>query len=109
MLDSLVGTGLSAVPSFEWAQVQLESLNCFLRKCWFRYWGISICNKLQRYHSNSNVKMPSEHPPHVVYRESIIPTYTSAGTIEDRVKTLASERGVDLVGTALIGFTPDEH
>ena len=35
-------------------------------------------------------------------------TYTSADTIEERVKMLASERGVGIVGTALIGFTPDE-
>ncbi|XP_072022396.1 glutamate formimidoyltransferase-like [Amphiura filiformis] len=35
-------------------------------------------------------------------------SYTSAEVIENKVRTLASERGVDVIGTALIGFTPDQ-
>ena len=35
-------------------------------------------------------------------------SYTSPDEIEARVRALARERDVDIVGRALIGFTPDE-
>ena len=35
-------------------------------------------------------------------------SYTTGEIIENRVRELAGERGIGLIGTSLIGFTPDQ-